>query len=84
MRRLLAATKSSTRSPQLEKAHAQQQRPNTAKIKYINEIIFIKSPGSVPNKIPEEEGQKDRRQELHGIRRDGSRRNNRASLVAQQ
>ena len=30
------ATKNSPRSPQLEKAHAQQQRPNTAINKYIN------------------------------------------------
>ena len=33
MRSLLTATKSSPRSPQLEKAHAQQRRPNTAKNK---------------------------------------------------
>ena len=31
MRSLCTATKSSPHSPQLEKAHAQQQRPNTAK-----------------------------------------------------
>ena len=33
MRNPRTATKSSSRSPQLEKAHAQQQRPNTAKKK---------------------------------------------------
>ena len=33
MRSLRKATKSSPRSPQLEKAHAQQRRPNTAKNK---------------------------------------------------
>ena len=33
MRSLRTAKKSSPRSPQLEKTHAQQQRPNTAKKK---------------------------------------------------
>ena len=33
MRSLRTAMKSSPRSPQLEKAHAQQQRPNAAKKK---------------------------------------------------
>ena len=33
MRSLRTAIKSSPRSPQLEKAHVQQQRPNTAKNK---------------------------------------------------
>ena len=36
MRSLRTAMKSSPRSPQLEKAHAQQQRPNAAKDKLIN------------------------------------------------
>ena len=33
MKSLHTATKSSPRSPQLDKAHAQQQRPNAAKNK---------------------------------------------------
>ena len=36
MRSLRTATKSSPRSPQLEKAGSQQQRPNAAKNKLIN------------------------------------------------
>ena len=36
MRSLRTATKSGPRSLQLEKAHAQQQRPNAAKNKYIS------------------------------------------------
>ena len=42
MRSLRTATKSSPRSPQLEKARVQQLRPNTAKNKIKNKIKFIK------------------------------------------
>ena len=44
MRSPCTATKSSPRSPQLEKARAQQQRPNTAKNtnKQINKKIYLK------------------------------------------
>ena len=45
MRSLRTATKSSPRSPQLEKAHARQQRPNTAKNKLINQLTFKKPLG---------------------------------------
>ena len=41
MRSLRTATKSSPRSPQLEKACAQKRRPNAAKNKYINKCIYI-------------------------------------------
>ena len=34
------ATKSSPHSPQLQKARAQQQRPNAAKNKFKNQIIL--------------------------------------------
>ena len=43
MRSPRTATKSSPRSPQLEKARAQQRRPNTAKNSLINYFIFKKS-----------------------------------------
>ena len=42
MRSLLTAAKSAPRSPQLEKAHMQQQRPNAAKNKLINKF-FLKN-----------------------------------------
>ena len=42
MRSPCTATKSSPRSPQLEKACVQQQRPNAAKNKYIKLINFQK------------------------------------------
>ena len=42
MRSLRTAAKSSPRPPQLEKARAQQRRPNTAKNKIENKINLLK------------------------------------------
>ena len=43
MRSLRTATKSSPRSPQLEKARAQQQRPDAAKINKLIKLINLKN-----------------------------------------